>query len=77
MKTSSQMSSGWSTRICFLLNCGAFWVIPRWFCLTVGFWNCLYNGHATMSFDDMPMLTHPVIGSGFSFDNDSASFLNE
>jgi hypothetical protein len=72
------MKNHWSARICFLLNCWAFWLVIPWqLCLTIGIWICLYIGHATMSFDDLSMLTHPVIGCGFTFDKESANFLNE
>jgi hypothetical protein len=78
MKTSSVMENHWSARFCFLWNCWAFWSVITWqLCLTVGIWNCLFIGHDTLSFNDLSMLTHPVIGRGFTFVKEPASFLNE
>ena len=78
MKTSSVMANHWSARFCFLWNCWAFWLVIPWrLCLTVGIGNCLFIGHDTLSFNDLSMLTRPVIGCGFTFDNEPGSFLNE
>jgi hypothetical protein len=55
-----------------------FWLfILRWLCLTVEISNCLFIGHDTLSLNDWSMLTRPVIGRGFTFDNEPGSFLNE
>jgi hypothetical protein len=78
MKTSNVMVMHWVGRFCMPLNCWAFWsVLLRRLCLTVVVLNFMFIDRITMSFIDRYLITHPVIGLGFTIANEPGSFLDE